>query len=211
MKNKLIYLLIIFIIIIMLCIYFISYQNILNLYNKNISTNLINESLLEASTDKKIMLADILKEENEIIITEDNIDNTDKIIKRANIQTGIFITEHSREKFLEIINISTENNYSIDIEGYLKKPTSITKENDLTTKINNCIDSNKTIVINISNTYKGFLNGMLLDFMIERTMYIQTFYYNNNIQISIINPDRINEQSKDLTQKQIYEEILLGI
>lgn len=52
---------------------------------------------------------------------------------------------------------------------------------------------------------------MLLDFMIERTMYVQTFDYNDNIKIVLINPDRINEKSEDLTQKEIYEEVLIGM
>lgn len=161
--------------------------------------------------EKRILLADILKQEDEILITEDNIDKTNEIIKNANLKKGIFISEDSREKFLEILNISTENTYLINDDGYLKEPTIIAKENDLTKKINNYIYSNKTIVINISNTYKGLIDGMILDFMIERTTYTHTFDYNNNIRIVLINPDRINEQSEDLTQKQIYEEVLLGI
>lgn len=116
------------------------------------------------------------------------------------------------EKFLEIINTATENTYSINDEGYLIKPIKQTKASDLTQKLNDYIDSENTIVINISNTYKGLLNdNMLLDFMIERTMYVQTFDYNDNIKIVLINPDRINEKSEDITQKEIYEEVLIGM
>lgn len=175
-------------------------------------TNTINQSInLENDINKRIMLADILKQEDEILITEDNIDKTMEIISRANLKKGIFIAENSRNKFLEIVNTATENDYSIDDDGYLKKPSTLEKENDLTKKINNYIDSDKTMVINISSTYKGLLNGMQLDFMIEKTDYVQVFEYDNTIKIAIINPDRIGENSEDLTQKEIYEEVLINM
>lgn len=175
-------------------------------------TNTINQSInLENDINKRIMLADILKQEDEILITEDNIDKTMEIISRANLKKGIFIAENSRNKFLEIVNTATENDYSIDDDGYLKKPSTLEKENDLTKKINNYIDSDKTMVINISSTYKGLLNGMQLDFMIEKTDYVQVFEYDNTIKIAIINPDRIDENSEDLTQKEIYEEVLINM
>ena len=175
-------------------------------------TNTINQSInLENDINKRIMLADILKQEDEILITEDNIDKTMEIISRANLKKGIFIAENSRNKFIEIVNTATENDYSIDDDGYLKKPSTLEKETDLTKKINNYIDSDKTMVINISSTYKGLLNGMQLDFMIEKTDYVQVFEYDNTIKIAIINPDRIDENSEDLTQKEIYEEVLINM
>ena len=175
-------------------------------------TNTINQSInLENDINKRIMLADILKQEDEILITEDNIDKTMEIISRANLKKGIFIAENSRNKFIEIVNTATENDYSIDDDGYLKKPSTLEKETDLTKKINNYIDSDKTMVINISSTYKGLLNGMQLDFMIEKTDYVQVFEYYNTIKIAIINPDRIDENSEDLTQKEIYEEVLINM
>ena len=175
-------------------------------------TNTINQSInLENDINKRIMLADILKQEDEILITEDNIDKTMEIISRANLKKGIFIAENSRNKFIEIVNTATENDYSIDDDGYLKKPSTLEKETDLTKKINNYIDSDKTMVINISSTYKGLLNGMQLDFMIEKTDYVQVIEYDNTIKIAIINPDRIDENSEDLTQKEIYEEVLINM
>ena len=95
-------------------------------------TNTINQSInLENDINKRIMLADILKQEDEILITEDNIDKAMEIISRANLKKGIFIAENSRNKFLEIVNTATENDYSIDDDGYLKKPSTLEKENDL--------------------------------------------------------------------------------
>lgn len=183
-----------------------------NKKNTDKEQSISKQSNITASKEKRIMLADMLNVDSEVLITEDNIDNTNNIIEKANLHKGIFVVKSSREKFLEIINTATENTYSINDEGYLIKPIKQTKASDLTQKLNDYIDSENTIVINISNTYKGLLNdNMLLDFMIERTMYVQTFDYNDNIKIVLINPDRINEKSEDITQKEIYEEVLIGM
>lgn len=180
--------------------------------NLNTQPSNVEQMNIEAGKDERVMLADMLKDEKDIVFTEDNVDNSNKIIEKANLKNGIFIVESSRKKFLEIINTATENTYSINNEGYLMKPSNESKTSDLTQKINNYIDSKNLIIINISSTYKGMLNdGIMLDFMIERTMYIQTFKYNDNIKIALVNPDRINEKSEDLTQKEIYEEVLLGL
>ena len=68
------------------------------------------------------MLADMLNVDSEVLITEDNIVNTNSIIEKGNLHKGIFVVKSSREKFLEIINTATENTYSINDEGYLIKP-----------------------------------------------------------------------------------------
>lgn len=186
-----------------------------NLYNNKIiytEDELTFQSFtLEADKNNKIMLADILKEPNELVLTEDNSNHSDEIIERTNLKKGIFIAESSRKKFLEIVNTVTESDYSINNEGYLVTSTNKARTSDISKKIDNYINSEKLIVINISNTYKGLLNNMLLDFMIERTSYVQLFQYNDYIKIALINPDRIDEPSDDLTQKEIYEEVLLNI
>jgi len=199
-------------IILAIIIFIIIIAIVKNLYNNKDSLEYkenILKNNLESNMDNRIMLADILKEPNELVLTEDNSDNSNKIIERANLKSGVFIAENSRTKFLEIINTATESNYSINTEGYLVASTSRGKKSDLSEKIDNYINSEKLMVINISSTYKGLLNNMLLDFMIEKTSYVQLFQYNDNIKIALINPDKINEESEDLTQKEIYEEILL--
>lgn len=211
-NRKIIYFMIIITLFLVCFISIYLYKKEFNKNNlsDNNSTNQIN---LDSNKNNKIMLADILKEPNEIIVTEDNIDNSDKIIERANLKKGIFITNSSREKFLQIINSVTKANYTIDDNGYLQKSSSTENNFDIIKKFNDLIDSNNILILNISNTYKGILNdNMILDFMMERTAYTQTFDYNDNIKIVLINPDRINEeQSEDLTQKEIYVEVLLEI
>ena len=186
---------------------------LLKINSTNIEVDNLNVKInTEASKDKRLMLADMLNVDNEILITEDNIDNTNKIIEKSNLHNGIFVIESSRQKFLDIVNTSTENTYSINSDGYLVKPSIQNKTSDLSQKINDYIDSKNTLIVNICNTYKGLLNDdVILDYMIERTLYVQTFDYNDNIKIVLINPDRINEDSEDITQKEIYDEVLLGM
>lgn len=207
-KKIIIFSLCMILVIEILVVIYINYISV----KSNCTSNISNQQNIESTKEYKIMLADMLKNPDEFAITEDNIDNTDKIISRAELKSGVFIVNSSREKFLQVINTVTNANYIIDEKGYLQKPSNENIKSDIIDKFNNLIDSDKTLVINISNTYKGVLNdNMILDFMIERTMYVQTFNYNESIKIALINPDRLEEKSEDLTQKEIYEEALLGI
>lgn len=56
--------------------------------DKELSTS--KQSNITASKDKRIMLADMLNVDSEVLITEDNIDNTNNIIEKANLHKGIF-------------------------------------------------------------------------------------------------------------------------
>ena len=186
----------------------------LKLDNKDIkeSNNIQTQENTKISIDKRIMLADILKEkEDEILITEDNIDMTNEIIKRANLRSGIFIEESSRDKFLDVVNEGTQNTYTINKNGYLQKPENMVKESDLTKKLNDFIDADGTLVIYISDTYKGIMDDMQLDFMVERDVYVEKYEYNSYTNIAIVNPNRLDEESEDLSKRQIYEEVLLGL
>lgn len=189
---------------------FIINVNKAEIVENNESYKLENENNLnKVEKHKKVMLADILKNENEFLMVEGNINNADDIINRQHLKSGIFVEEKSRDKLLEIINIATGNSYSINNEGYLLKPDKENMHSYLEKKINNYIDDDKTIVVKIGNTYKGLLNDeLLLDFMIERTMYVQSFKFNNNIRIIFINPERLKDITEDLSEKEIYEEVL---
>ena len=88
-KNKIILLTLFFILIIIL--YFIFMQYIIP---KNMNIESSNEELynndkikisLDASINMRIMLADILNYGENILITEDNIDNTLVIIEKENL------------------------------------------------------------------------------------------------------------------------------
>lgn len=161
--------------------------------------------------EKRIILADILKKENDILITEGNVDNTQKIIEDANIKEGMYIQEASREQFLEIINsVIGENYYTINSDGYLVK--SLVNKNSNTSiehEIERILERKKTLIISIGDSYKAIINGMQLDMMIERTSDVEIFDYNDNIKIAIINSRMLNNIQED--RKEVYETILMSI
>lgn len=205
------------IIIFILCvILIIGVILIFKMENKNEKIENTTDSIKEVSysrTSKEMdfMLAELLKKDDEIVITEDNIDKSKEIIKKSNLKNGIFVVESSRDMFLKLINECTENTYTIDNEGYLQKPLNIVKESDLTTKINDYIDSQETLIIKITSTYKELVDDMQLDIMVDKDAYVEKFDYNSAIKIVLINPERITEDSEDITKKQIYEEVLLKL
>ena len=205
------------IIIFILCvILIIGVILIFKMENKNEKIENTTDSIKEVSysrTSKEMdfMLAELLKKDDEIVITEDNIDKSKEIIKKSNLKNGIFVVESSRDMFLKLINECTENTYTIDNEGYLQKPLNIVKESDLTTKINDYIDSQETLIIKITSTYKELVDDMQLDIMVDKDAYVEKFDYNSAIKIVLINPERITEDSEDITKKQIYEEVLLQL
>ena len=163
------------------------------------------------SLEKRIILADILKKENDILITEGNVDNTEKIIEDANIKGGIYIQDVSRKQFLEIINaVVGENYYIINSEGYLIKNT-VNKDSNISIEreIDKILESKKTLIISIDDSYKTIINGMQLDMMIERTSDVEIIDYNGDKKIVIINSRTLDSIREN--RKEVYESILMSI
>lgn len=190
--------------------------------NRQISIMEKNNEIIKQSNDennnelsllnKRILLADILKDKDDIIITDDNIDNSIKIINKFKRKNGIYISITSREKFLEIINsIAQGTRYTINKEGYLSS-TIFNKDkcSPLEQEVNVFFNSNKTIVVSIANTYKAMANGEQLDMLIERDSYVEKFAYDEKMKIAIINSRVLNDVSEE-NKKDLYENILITI
>lgn len=163
---------------------------------------------------KRIILADILNSSDEILITENNIDNTEKIIKNTDLTSGIYITENSRDKVQEILDeVIGKNVYKINDRGYLIILDRVYESDSITKFLDEKIDSNRLLIIDIADTYKGLLdNGAMLDVMVEQSLYAQTIVYNDNINICIFNSQKLSEKEQEgITIKEIYEEILLDM
>lgn len=210
---------------IIVSIIFISIIILLTIVTKlNTSKNTIEEQgILENETtfsdesedlSKRVMLADILNFKDEILVTEDNIDNTQKIINNANLHNGIFVEEKSRERFKEILNVTLNSSiYEIDNAGYLYVINNFSNNSH---GIQNKIDSflnepNKTKIIKITDTYMERTDGMMLEFFIEPECYIESHQYNENISIFLINPEKLIKENIENPINEIYEEILLNI
>ena len=170
---------------------------------------------LDASINMRIMLADILNYGENILITEDNIDNTLEIIEKENLKTGIYIEKNSQEMFIKLLNEIFGDEYFEIVNDYLQlaKEYNIRENENIFKLLKSSINSNEeTLIISISDSYKDILNdGSILDFMIERTYYTKNFNYNNHIKVSIINLEKILEKLEDISVKEQYEEILISI
>lgn len=183
------------------------------IFNNN-QTNEENNIILTSDLSDRIMLADILNYNNEIILTEDNIDNTEKIIKKQKIDTGIYIEKNSRKEFLDILNLICGKNYfKIDSYGYLKIEKELPKNSPYSEMISNYIKNNhKCLIINISDTYKKLYdNGAILDMMIEPKSYIKRIKYNNSIEVILINPEKLVDSLDNETLYMNCEEIIMNI
>lgn len=163
------------------------------------------------SLEKRIVLADILKKENDILITEGNVDNTEKIIEEANIKEGVYIQEASEEQFLEILSsITGENHYTINSDGYLvKNAVNNEGKTSIEYEIDQMLECKGTLIISIDDSYKTIINGMQLDIMIERTNDVEIIEYDDNIKIAIINSRKLNDIEEN--PGQVYENILMSI
>lgn len=159
-----------------------------------------------SSNKNKVLLLSILGENNEGKIYSDNEINEQ--LNTYNIKSGIFVVEKSREKFLDILKTCCEADFYFD-DGYLKYCCE-ENNNSIIKLLNNIVISDKTLIITISDTYELPINDIISKFMLEETDYSQNFKYNECIDITLINPENLNE-TEDLNIKEVYEEILLNI
>ena len=181
------------------------YKNEKNLRN-NIDLNVYKDN----SISKKALLYGII---NNRIDEDTTIEMIEKEINETEFKSGIWISERAREVIIDILYISTNIEWKIDNYGYLEVPTiQISNSDVLSNKIVNIINNNsKLIIIDFNETYKGIINTEILDFMVERTAYVERLEYNENLLINIINPMRYKEGNEDISEKEKCEEILINI
>lgn len=164
------------------------------------------------SLNKRVLLADILRDKDDSIIAEDNIDILNKTINKIKQKNGIYISKTSRKEFLEILNsIAQGTKYTVNEEGYLLS-TIFNKDKclPLEQEVNDFLNTNKTIVVGIADTYKTIVNGEQLDMLIERESYVEKFAYDEKMKIAIINSRVLNDVSEE-SKKDLYENILITI
>lgn len=194
-----------------LCIYFYNVNKDENVKNdKNINNNIKLDINEENSISKKALLFGII---NNKIESDISIELIEKEISNKEFKSGIWISERARKDFVDILYASTKIEWNIDKQGYLEQPTIQINTNDvLSNKIVELINNNsKLIIIDFNETYKGVINTEILDFMVERTAYVEKLKYNENLLINIINPVRYREVNEEISEKEKCEEILINI
>ena len=99
---------------------------------------------IKASVLYKVAFAGIIKKDK---ATFEEIDSIfEEKYPRNN---GVWVSEQSREQFLKLISENTNTIYTIDEYGYLK--TQENNKNEIDKKIENLINSDKTIIVDINS------------------------------------------------------------
>lgn len=91
----------------------------------------------------KVALAGILTQE------KPTYENSEEIINKQNIHSGIWISNESREKISYLIQKYLEDEYEIDEEGYLVLKTKTQNSNSYDINLQKCIQDNKIYIISV--------------------------------------------------------------
>lgn len=149
------------------------------------------------------VLAGILKGS----IPADNEINT--ILKNKPNKTGIWISNKSQVKFLNILKSNDLNNFDINDEGYLYQKQE--KDNENSRKLNSFIQENKLFVIDISGTCytRDDLSGEIVEYPFEKMDPKQVLdIYENGKDIIL---EITTNTRKKLSDKEILDTMLLNM
>lgn len=206
-KKAKIILVITFIIIIIIVSIFI-----MIIYNKNIqkeetkqesqapteATQLINEEDKKKEDASKVLdekmksiLVGVLTYSNE---TEEkyNDEKVNIILNNFKKMQGIYLSERSRKKVLELLEITTSIKYVVDEDGYLKNYEKY-ETNEISKEINNQINGDKTIIIDYNPYYYCKLGEDICTFNIEKTAYMEKFE-KDETTIIILNSEKYEQE-----------------
>ncbi len=124
---------------------------------------------------------------------------------------GIWISNNSREKFLELLEKNNIDNYIIDEKGYLKLEKTNSNQQEENTIIENAIKSDNLYIIDITGTsyIRDEITGNITQYPFEKMdpYQILNTYDNENATILEITT---NEKNK-VSNKDILQEILQSI
>lgn len=147
------------------------------------------------------VLAGVLQQE------KPELENLTQLVENRPTESGIWVSNQSREKFLELVNSNTELNYDIDNNGYLTK-SSDGNGNSSDEILNNLISGDKTYIIDMSGTcyMVDEVTGEVVEYPFEEMDPYQPyelFEYENSI-IYIIT----SNSSNMLNDEEIFDEFI---
>lgn len=124
------------------------------------------------------------------------------------VKDGVWISQQSRDAFLELIKENTNSEYEINDEGYLIiKDNNNQNENDK--KLEELINSNKKTIVDI-NDYDydvDVVTGEIVEYPFEQLGEIIDIILNNNDKIIVITKN----QEQKFNNKEIFEDFLSNI
>ena len=132
------------------------------------------------------------------------------LMKLAPNHSGIWITEKSREKFLEILKQITEGQYNIDKEGYLVQESQ-GNFNDIDEKIKEVINGKRLNAIDINSiTYiVDEVTGNIEEYPFEEIDPFSPYelFETENASLYVLTPNTY----KKMEYKYVVEEMLNNI
>ena len=138
-------------------------------------------------------------------------DEIETLLENKPKYNGIWISNNSREKFLELLEKNNIDNYIIDEKGYLKLEKTNSNQQEENTIIENAIKSDNLYIIDITGTsyIRDEITGNITQYPFEKMdpYQILNTYDNENATILEITT---NEKNK-VSNKDILQEILQSI
>lgn len=130
----------------------------------------------------------------------------EELLKGSPNKNGIWISEQSRQQFLNLLANNNINNFYISDEGYLQSSEST--ENQLATKLENMINSNNLYVINMTGiSYeRDYISGEIIEYPFEDMdpyQIIQPYKAENKIILEIT-----SNKNARLSDNEILETII---
>ena len=127
--------------------------------------------------------------------------------KKAPNKTGVWISENSREAFLELLQENNVGGLSIQKDGYLKVDSS--SEDELSKRLEDMIKSNKLYIINMTGIAyeKDYLSGEIVEYPFEDMdpeQIIEPYKKGNKIILEVT-----TNKLKKITNNEILTEITL--
>lgn len=108
----------------------------------------------------------------------------EEILKKVPTETGVWISEQSRENFLNLLSKNNINNFSIDDNGYLKIDK--TSNDNNSKQLENMINSEYLYIVDMSGTcyMRDDVSGEIIEYPFEEMdpyQLIEPFSDENNI------------------------------
>lgn len=130
----------------------------------------------------------------------------DELLKGCPNKNGIWISEQSRQKFLNLLENNKINNFYISDDGYLQSSGST--ENQLAIKLENMINSDNLYVINMTGIAyeRDYISGEIVEYPFEDMdpyQIIQPYKTENKIILEIT-----SNKNARLSDNEILETII---
>ena len=151
----------------------------------------------------KVAFAGIIKQSKPVLNEIDEIYN-----QNYPQENGIWISEHSKEDFLKLLQGNVNCKYEINEKGFLQINKD-NNENENDEKLEKIINSDKKVIIDINNfDYEvDVVTGEIVEYPFKELEELVDIISNNNEKIIVI----VKNQSNEFANEEVFEDFLNNI